>query len=85
MGDQLRDYLPDATKKDMVRFLTTACGARVPEIFKKATEHGCVVERTPPYVPEPQPIELVRNCLKTAYNTRYDNSTPVSGFLVDFF
>ena len=48
MGDQLRDYLLDATKKDLVRFLTTACGARVPGIFKKATEYGCAVERARP-------------------------------------
>ena len=45
---QLKDFSPGATKKDMVRFLTTASGAMVPDIFKTAREYGCVVfERTP--------------------------------------
>ena len=33
MGDRLKDFMIDSTKKDMVRFLTTASGARVPVIF----------------------------------------------------
>ena len=85
MAAQLKDYLQDATKKDLVRFLATASGARVPEIFKKALDCGRVVERTPPYVPEVQPIELVWNAMKTAYNTRYDNACSVPGFLRSFF
>ena len=64
------DFFPDATKKDMIRFLTTASGARVPGIFKKAMEYGRVVERTPSYVPEVHPIELAWTSMKTAYNTR---------------
>ena len=66
MAVQLKDYLQDATEKDLVRILATASGARVPEIFKKALDCGCVVERTPPYVPEVQPIELVWNTMKTS-------------------
>ena len=61
MGGRLRDYLLDATKKDLVRFLATACGARVPGIKKKAAEHGCAAGRPPPFFPDLQPIELVWN------------------------
>ena len=74
MAGQLKDYLKDAIKKDLVRFRTTASGARVPGIFKEAFDCGCVVERAPPYVPEVQPIELVWSTMKTSYNTRYDNA-----------
>ena len=71
---QLKDYLLGATKKDLVRFRTTASGARVPGISEKAREYGRVVERTPPYAPEEHHIELVWNSTKTAYNARYDNA-----------
>ena len=74
MAGQLKDYLLDATKNDIVRCLTTASGAMVHGIFKKARDHGCVVERPPPYVLAVQPIELVWNSMKTAYNARYDNA-----------
>ena len=47
MGDRLRVFLLGSAKKDMVRFVATASGARVPGIFKKSRENGCVVERTP--------------------------------------
>ena len=70
IAGRLMDFLPGATKKEMVRFLTTASGARVPGIFKKAMEYGRVVERTPSYVPEVHPIELAWTSMKTAYNTR---------------
>ena len=40
-------------------------------------------EKTP-YVPDLHPTELVRNCLKTAYSTRYGNSDTVSDFLREF-
>ena len=73
MRAHLRDPRPDATQKDLARCLATASWARVPGIFKKAMRNGRAVESAPPYVPELQPIELVQNCLKTAYNTRYDN------------
>ena len=85
IAGQLKDFSPDATKKEIVRFLTTSSGPRVPGIFKKAREYGCVVERTPPYVPEVQPVELVWNSMKTAYNTRYDNEPTVADFLREFF
>ena len=58
-------------------------GART-ENFLKSRKNGRLVERTPPYIPEIRPIELARNCLKTAYNTRYDNSAHVSDFLIEF-
>ena len=85
MAGQLEDYLQDATKKGRVRFLTTASGARVPGIFKKALDCGCVVERAPPYAPEAQPIEPAWNAMKTSHNTRYDNARSVPDFLRSFF
>ena len=72
MAGHLKGYLLDATKKDLVRFPMTSSGARVPGIFKKGRDCGCVVERTPPFAPELQPIELAWGFVKTAYNTRYD-------------
>ena len=49
---QLKDCPPYANKKGIARFLATASGARVPEIFKNDRGYCCVVERTPPLRPE---------------------------------
>ena len=57
----------------------------MPEIFKPAAKHGCVIERTPPYYPELQPIEYVWGHMKNAYRARYDDAGGVKGFLESFF
>ena len=81
---QLKDCSLDATKKDIVRFPATALGAMVHGILKKAREYGRVVGRTPPYVPEVQPIALDWDSMETAYSARRDNEASVSDFLRDF-
>ena len=85
IAGQLKKFLPGATKKEMVRFLATASGASVPEMFKMAREYGYVVERTPPNAPDVHPIELVWNSMKTAYNKRYDNEASAADFIREFF
>ena len=85
IAGRLNGFVSDATKKGIARLLTTTSGARVHGIFKKDREYGCVVERTPPYVPEVHPIELVWNSVKTAYNTRRDDEASAADFVQEFF
>ena len=59
-----------ASRSDLVEFLRACHGARVPEMFKVAQRHGDVVERTPPYHPELQPIEYIWAAMKGSYSTR---------------
>ena len=68
---ELRDTLTGATKADFARYVKCVAGARTPEIFKLARELGNIAERTPPYRPELQPIELIRSHLKGDHSRIY--------------
>ena len=75
---------PYANKMGIARFLATAPGARVPGVFRKDREYCCVVERTPPYAPKVQPINLAMKSMKTAYITRYDVEATLAGYIREF-
>ena len=79
----LRDFGQEGAK-ELARFLTDGRGARAPEIFKIAEGRGRVVERTPPYRPEIQPVEYARRWLESSYDARRDNNGEVPGFLEAF-
>ena len=83
-AEELREEIESATKAELVAFIRSVSGARVPEIFKVAAQHGNVVERTPPYRPELQPIEYLWAHMKRSYATRYDGAG-VAAFLESFF
>ena len=83
--EEILEYLGEATKKELVSFIGSVSRRRAPEIFRVARKHKCWVERTPPHVPELQPIEYVWNQLKPQYNRRYDNAQPLGQFLETFF
>ena len=70
--EELRPMLMEATKAELVRYIKCVAGKRTPEIFKIAREFGNIVERTPPYHPELQPIELIWSRLKAEYSRRYE-------------
>ena len=58
-AQEVRDFILESTKTGSARYVKCVSGARTPGIFKIARDHGKVVERTPPYRPEMQPIELI--------------------------
>ena len=82
--EEVRGSILEASKPDLARYLKCVSGHRTPEIFKIAREYGNVVERTPPYHPELQPIELVWSHMKANYSRRYDDCS-VAPFLGTFF
>ena len=81
--EQYKAELGLKTVKQLRELVTLYDGARVPEIFKIASEEGYYVERTPPYHPEFQPMELVWSQLKTAYRN-LGELAKVPAFLQDF-
>ena len=74
MGMGRRKYesqVAHATKPELVALIQSMEGKRTPEIFKIAADYGNVVERTPPYHPEVQPMEYIWSRIKGGYGTRY--------------
>ena len=63
----------EVTKADLLRYIKCVTGKRTPEISEIAREFGNIAERTPPYHPELQPIELIWSHLKADYSRRYEN------------
>ena len=82
--EELRPMLMEATKAELVRYIKCVAGKHTPEIFKIAREFGNIVERTPQYHPELQPIELIWSRLKADYSRRYEKCR-VAELLGSFF
>ena len=53
-----------ATNPELVVRIQSMGGKRTPEIFKIAADYENVVERTPPYHPEVQPMEYIWSRIK---------------------
>ena len=62
----------NATNPELVALIQSMEGKQTPRISKIATARGNVVERTPPYRPEVQPVEFIWAGIKGWHATRYD-------------
>ena len=82
--DEEREDVKTMTRRELVELIISMEGQRRPETFKIAEEFGNKVERTPPYHPEFQPIELVWQYAKNRYNQRYLD-LPMKDFLPQSF
>ena len=77
LGGDFGSDLASATKPELVNFISTVSGRRVPEAFKVANAFGNIVERFPPFHPELNPIEHCWSQMKSGYSGRYDGSSVV--------
>ena len=68
----LNTYIKNATKQALVLLIESIEAKRAPGIFRVAKEYGNVDERTPPYRPEFQPMELIWARLKGGYDRAYE-------------
>ena len=77
LGGDFGSDLASAAKPELVNFISTVSGRRVPEAFKVANAFGNIVERFPPFHPELNPIEHCWSQMKSGYSGRYDGSSVV--------